>query len=60
MPGTIIRCPECGHQVREFFDHIAIECEHDMTETKIAELLRQEKLSAGLREWNAWAIGANG
>jgi hypothetical protein len=37
---TIIRCPHCGHQVRDFFDHIGIECEHDMTEQEIERLIR--------------------
>lgn len=35
------QCPECGHFVNSYFDHIHIDCEHDMTEEEIAELLRE-------------------
>lgn len=34
-----IRCPRCGHRVHAYFDHIAIDCAHDMTPKQIAELL---------------------
>ena len=36
-----IRCPTCGHTVGSIFDHVHIDCEHDMSEEEIAELLRQ-------------------
>jgi hypothetical protein len=32
------RCPHCGHPVESFFDHIDIDCEHDMTPEQIAAL----------------------
>lgn len=35
------QCPECGHFVDSYFDHVHIDCEHDMTEEEIAELLRE-------------------
>lgn len=34
----IIRCPQCGHVVESFFDHVDIDCEHDMTPEEIAAL----------------------
>lgn len=47
---TTVRCPTCGHRVQMVFDHIGIECEHDMTEEQIALLIRQaddqEKMDA--------------
>lgn len=62
-----IRCPECGHVVESYFDHIDIDCEHDMTEQEIADLRRDgpasdvaDKLSRGLRAWNMAAIDQNG
>lgn len=33
------RCPDCGHKIKDFFDHIAIECNADMSEQEIASLL---------------------
>lgn len=33
------RCPTCGHKVQSIFDHLDIECEHDMTEAEIKHLL---------------------
>lgn len=39
-PKTV-RCPECGHVVAEFFDHVAIDCEHDMTDDEIQQLLNE-------------------
>jgi hypothetical protein len=35
-----IRCPTCGHPVASIFEHIDIDCEHDMTPEQIADLLR--------------------
>lgn len=37
---TVIRCPRCGHRVPDFFYHVAIDCEHDMTEVEIEQLLK--------------------
>lgn len=36
------QCPTCGHRVKSVFDHIAIDCEHDMTSDEIKELLAAE------------------
>lgn len=65
--AKIIRCQECGHIVQSAFDHIAIDCEHDMTDEEIAALMSapekgapDDKLERGLRAWNADAIRANG
>lgn len=33
------RCPTCGHPVASIFDHIHIDCAHDMTAGQIARLL---------------------
>jgi hypothetical protein len=38
----IIQCPQCGHVVSGFFDHIAIDCNSDMTADEIAALLAAE------------------
>lgn len=35
------RCPTCGHPVESIFDHLGIECEHDMTEAEIAKLIEE-------------------
>ena len=45
----VIQCPECGHKVDDFFDHIAIDCSHDMSEEEISVLLRQQEERAGLK-----------
>jgi len=68
--AEIIRCPECGHVVQSYFDHVDIDCEHDMTEEEITALMRgdapskdpgrETKLRRGLRAWNADAIRTNG
>lgn len=34
------QCPTCGHFVQSIFDHVHIECEHDMTEDEINALLQ--------------------
>lgn len=36
------QCPVCGHFVDGYFDHIAIDCEHDMTGAEIAALLAED------------------
>lgn len=41
-----IRCPECGHIVKSYFDHIDIDCEHDMTPEEIAELMKKATLAS--------------
>jgi hypothetical protein len=38
----VIRCPVCGHKVKGYFDHIAIDCAHDMSEKEIEALLAEE------------------
>lgn len=35
------RCPTCGHPVESIFDHIAIDCEHDMTEEEATKLMKE-------------------
>jgi hypothetical protein len=32
------RCYTCGHKVYSVFDHVDIDCEHDMTEEEIRKL----------------------
>lgn len=33
------QCPTCGWPVQSIFDHVHIECDHDMTQKEIKELL---------------------
>jgi hypothetical protein len=40
------RCPNCGHKVESFFDHVHIDCEHDMTEQEIARLIQDAEIAA--------------
>ncbi len=37
------RCPTCGHPVHTVFEHIAIDCNSDMTAAQIAKLLAWEE-----------------
>ena len=36
---VICSCPQCGHPVEGFFDHIDIDCSHDMSQREIDDLL---------------------
>ena len=38
-----VRSPQCGHVVQGYFDHVAIDCEHDMTDEEIAALLAAQE-----------------
>ncbi len=38
------RCPTCGHEVKSIFDHIDIDCEHDMSPLEISRLLHPEEI----------------
>lgn len=42
---TPIGCPTCGHPVQSIFDHLDIECEHDMTEDQIGALVDHHRRS---------------
>lgn len=39
--GVRVQCPKCGHFVVSYFDHIDIDCEHDMEPEEIDALMKE-------------------